>query len=189
MNCLFLSFWCYKIEHIGKILLLLSISGEIGRKASGKVLSFFGSAEKKKSLRNGQITPKKKKNEPTSTGLRRRCSKTVIEISSKNTATSSQHKDTSISNVGENSGEPDEKLDVPGAAEYQAPFGGTIGEASENAASVDDMSQELQELPKKKGQELQELRDAIQEIREEIKNLVQTVAMHLATENEDIKRE
>ena len=145
----------------------------------------------------------------------RRCSKTVVDLSSIGNGTSAKENDhvqtkfLSLKEVGQ-SREPDENDVVPDAARYQVPFGLQISDKSNFVTSKDmkkqleclrqelrdERQKELQELNNKRRQELKELReerrqdkqqllDEIHGICREVKDQIHTTLKYLAEENRD----
>ena len=145
----------------------------------------------------------------------RRCSKTVVDLSSIGNGTSAEQNDhvqtefLPLKDVDQSRG-PDENDVVPDAARYQVPFGLQISDKSSFVTSKDmkrqleclrqelrdERKKELQELNIKRRQELKELReerrqdkhellDEIHGICREVKDQIQTTLKYLAEENRD----
>ena len=158
--------------------------GTVEKQESSKFSSPFGSNNKKISRR--KITPKKRNTGLQNSAASRRSSKTVIEVSSGNSGTSFQQTDQvvtqnmSFKEFGHSQG-PDENDGVPGAAEYQAPFGDNTSDRAGNTR-MDNMEKLLEKLYKERRQELQQLRD---ELREEVINVIKIAVKQLGEENMD----
>ena len=145
----------------------------------------------------------------------RRCSKTVVDLSSIGNGTLAEENDhvqtefLPLKYVDQSRG-PDKNDVVPDAARYQVPFGLQISDKSNFVTSKDmkkqleclrqelrdERKKELQELNNKRRQELKELReerrqdkqqllDEIHGICREVKDQIHTTLKYLAEENRD----
>ena len=184
------------------------IIGDVSEKILGFLVTLFGSGTKQTiGIRNRQVTPKeRKKSLNKSSAATRRDSKTIVDFSAASnsslTQQANQDNRTEILSLKDlnNSNECIDDELVPDDAVYQAPFGPSAGDKEENVSPA-DLERQLVSLTRELRHELlkeihddrtnrknddREMKNQMDEIRDEMRNQMDEIRDEMKTQNEKI---